>query len=109
MTDLPPAAALPANLLAATTQATAAPSAAEIAKRTQIKHTSQKFESAFLSVMLQQMFEGTETAAPFGGGQGEQMFKSFLTDAMANKMVANGGIGLASSVQREMLKMQGLH
>jgi hypothetical protein len=27
---------------------------------------------------------------------------------MANKMVASGGIGIAASVQREMLKMQGL-
>jgi Rod binding domain-containing protein len=110
MTDLTPAAAaLPANLLAPATPAAAAPSAAEMAKRGQIKQTSQKFESAFLSVMLQQMFDGTETAAPFGGGVGDQMFKSFLTEAMANKMVANGGIGLAASVQREMLKMQGLH
>jgi flagellar protein FlgJ len=37
------------------------------------------------------------------------MFKSFLTEAMAKKMAANGGIGLAASVQHEMLKMQGLN
>jgi len=87
---------------------TAAQSAAELAKRGQIKQTAQKFESSFLSVMLQQMFEGSEVSAPFGGGPGEQMFKSFLTDAMANKMTAAGGIGVAAAVQREMLKMQGL-
>jgi Rod binding domain-containing protein len=88
---------------------TAAQSAAELAKRGQIKQTAQKFESSFLSVMLQQMFEGSEVSAPFGGGPGEQMFKSFLTEAMANKMTAGGGIGIAAAVQREMLKMQGLH
>jgi len=87
---------------------TAAQSAAELAKRGQIKQTAQKFESSFLSVMLQQMFEGSEVSAPFGGGPGEQMFKSFLTEAMANKMTAGGGIGIAAAVQREMLKMQGL-
>jgi flagellar protein FlgJ len=87
---------------------TAAQSAAELAKRGQIKQTAQKFESSFLSVMLQQMFEGSEVSAPFGGGPGEQMFKSFLTEAMANKMTAGGGIGVAAAVQREMLKMQGL-
>jgi len=86
-----------------------APSAAELAKRGEIKQTAQKFEASFLSVMLQQMFEGTETAAPFGGGPGEGMFKSFLTEAMAKKMTASGGIGIAASVQREMLKMQGLN
>jgi Rod binding domain-containing protein len=37
------------------------------------------------------------------------MFKSFLTEAMAKKMSAAGGVGVAASVQREMLKMQGLN
>jgi Rod binding domain-containing protein len=91
------------------TPAPDATSAAELAKRGQIKQTATKFEASFLSIMLQQMFEGTETAAPFGGGPGEAMFKSFMAEAMANKMVKSGGIGLASAVQREMLKMQGLH
>ena len=58
--------------------------------------------------MLRQMFEGVDTAGPFGGGQGEAMFKSFLTDAMAKQMTKSGGIGVAAAVQREMLKMQGL-
>jgi Rod binding domain-containing protein len=91
-----------------TQPAAGAASAAELAKRGQIKQTAQKFEASFLSVMLQQMFEGTEPSAPFGGGPGEQMFQSVLTEAMANKIVASGGIGVAASVQREMLKMQGL-
>ena len=85
-----------------------AQSAADLAKRGQIHQTSQKFEASFLSIMMQQMFEGTETSAPFGGGPGEQMFKSFMTEAMAKKMVKTGGVGLAASVEREMLKMQGL-
>jgi Rod binding domain-containing protein len=105
MADLT-AAAVPVSLLA---PAPAAMGAAELAKRGQIKETAQKFEASFLSIMMQQMFEGTETAAPFGGGPGESMFKSFLTEAMAKKMAAAGGIGVAASVQREMLKMQGLN
>jgi Rod binding domain-containing protein len=58
--------------------------------------------------MLQQMFEGLDTAAPFGGGQGEAMFRSVLTEAMAKQMARRGGVGIAAEVQREMLKMQGL-
>ena len=85
-----------------------AQSAAELAKRGQIRQTAEKFEASFLSIMLQQMFEGAETAAPFGGGPGEKMFQSFMTEAMANKMVKTGGVGISASVQREMLKMQGL-
>jgi Rod binding domain-containing protein len=84
------------------------PSAAELAKRSQIKQTAQKFEATFLSSMMQEMFEGVEVSAPFGGGDGEKMFKSFLTEAMAKQMSKAGGIGIAAQVQREMLKMQGL-
>lgn len=83
-------------------------SAAELAKRGQIKETAQKFEASFLSSMLQEMFEGLDTSAPFGGGQGEAMFRSVLTEAMAKQMAKAGGVGIAAEVQREMLKMQGL-
>ena len=85
-----------------------AASAAELAKRGHIKDTAQKFEASFLSSMLQEMFEGTEASAPFGGGPGEEMFRSILTEAMAKQMAKAGGVGLAADVQREMLKMQGL-
>jgi Rod binding domain-containing protein len=36
------------------------------------------------------------------------MFKSFMTDAMGQQMTRAGGIGIADTVQREMLKLQGL-
>lgn len=83
-------------------------SAKELLKRGQIKETSQKFEASFMSVMMQSMFAGVKTSEPFGGGAGEDAFKSLLTEAMAKEVTQSGGIGLASSVQREMLKLQGL-
>ena len=105
MADLT-AAVAPTNLI---TPADGAQNAADLAKRGQIRQTAEKFEASFLSIMLQQMFDGVETTAPFGGGPGETMFKSFMTEAMANKMVKTGGVGLANSVQREMLRLQGLN
>ena len=86
----------------------APPSAATAKTREQIKKTAREFEAAFIGQMLNQMFEGVETAAPFGGGPGEQAFKSFLTEAVAKQMVAAGGLGLADTLQRDMLKLQGL-
>jgi flagellar protein FlgJ len=80
----------------------------ELASRGRIKDAAQSFEASFLSSMLGEMFEGVDTAAPFGGGPGEAMFKSFLTDAMAHQMAKTGGVGLSSSIEREMLKLQGL-
>jgi Rod binding domain-containing protein len=88
-------------------QPTAA-SAAELARRGKIHDTARSFEAAFLSSMLQEMFEGTEASAPFGGGPGETMFRSVLTEAMAKQVVKAGGVGVAASVEREMLKLQGL-
>ena len=104
MTDMI-AAAVPLNLLKPAA-ATATP--AQSASRTAIHKTAQAFESQFISQMLGAMFDGVKTDAPFGGGQGEDVFKSFLMDAFAKQMTKAGGIGITASVQREMLKMQGL-
>ncbi|PIB96363.1 rod-binding protein [Caulobacter sp. X] len=82
--------------------------AKDAAKRAKIKDTAQNFEASFLSVMMQQMFEGVKTSEPFGGGQGEEMFKSVMAEAMAKQVTRAGGIGLAPTVEREMLKLQGL-
>lgn len=87
---------------------TAPASAAELLKRGQIRETAQKFEASFMSVMMQSMFAGVKTSEPFGGGQGEEMFKSLLTESMAKEVSKAGGVGLADTIQREMLKLQGL-
>jgi Rod binding domain-containing protein len=83
-------------------------SAAELAKRGQITKTAQAFEASFLSSMLTTMFQGVSTSSPFGGGPGEDMWKSFLAEAMAKQMAKAGGVGVSHAVAREMLKMQGL-
>jgi flagellar protein FlgJ len=74
----------------------------------QIAKTAKDFEASFVSVMLGQMFNGIGEDSKFGGGQGEQMFKSFMMDAFSKQMTRAGGVGIAASVQKEMLKLQGL-
>jgi len=86
----------------------AASSADTAARRAAIAKTAKDYEASFVSSMLGNMFEGVETSAPFGGGEGEKVFKSFLMDAIGKKVTQAGGIGVAASVQREMLKLQGL-
>lgn len=71
-----------------------------------IKSVASKFEASFLSVMIGSMFEGVSTSAPFGGGEGEAAFRSFLTEEMAKGVAKRGGVGLSAAVQGEMLKMQ---
>lgn len=86
----------------------AAAAAAEQAKRSQIRQTAEEFEATFLAQMLKPMFENLSTDGMFGGGFGEQMYRSMLTDEMGKSIAAAGGVGLADTVQREMLKLQGL-
>lgn len=96
----------PVSMLSAT--APVAMSSAELATRGKIGKAAAAFEGQFLGIMLQSMFQGTDAEAPFGGGEGEEMFKSFLTDAIAKQSVKSGGLGIAAVVQKEMLKLQGL-
>jgi len=76
--------------------------------RQRIKDTAKAFEANFLSTAISGMFEGVKPDAPFGGGQGEEAFRSFLNEAMAKQIVHRGGVGLAKTVEREMLHLQGL-
>ena len=103
MADLSPLTSLSPNLLAPAATTTAG----ELA-RSKTKDVAQKFEAQFLSSMFQSMFAGLKTDGPFGGGQGEEMFRSLLTEAMAKQVTKAGGIGISDTVQREILKMQGL-
>lgn len=97
-------ATLSPSLLTPTAQTTTADLA-----RGKASEAGQKFEAQFLSFMFQQMFEGVKTDGPFGGGTGEEMFRSVMTEAMGKEVAKAGGIGLADTVQREILKLQGLH
>ncbi len=68
--------------------------------------TAQDFESTFVSTMFQTMFQGIKTDGPFGGGQGEETFRSLLVDQYGREMTRAGGIGIADKIYGEILKMQ---
>lgn len=72
----------------------------------QIERVASDFEAQFLSQMLAPMFEGLETDGYFGGGSGEKMYRSLLVDEYGKLLAGHGGIGIADSVAREMLKLQ---
>ena len=56
--------------------------------------------------MLQPMFNGLDADGMFGGGEAEKMFRPMLVEEYAKAMSKNGGIGIADSVAREMMKLQ---
>lgn len=70
------------------------------------RKAGEEFESMFLGQMLSHMFSGIETNEMFGGGHGETMMRSMLTEEYAKEMTRAGGIGIADAVTREILKVQ---
>src|SRR5262245_42198873 len=67
---------------------------------------AQEFEAVFIGEMLSAMFEGVKTDGPFGGGSGEEIFRSLMIDQYAKTIAGQGGFGLADQVKREILRLQ---
>jgi Rod binding domain-containing protein len=55
---------------------------------------------------LDTMFSGVETDGLFGGGQAEGVYRSLLNQEVGKAIARNGGLGIADSVVREIIKMQ---
>ncbi len=56
--------------------------------------------------MLQNMFTGLENGGTWGKGHGADAWQSLLVDEYARNIAQTGGIGLADSVERELLALQ---
>lgn len=102
--------ASPLDTPAVTTAAAAAAGPVGYGAAAKIHRTAQDFEQSFVSVMLGSMFQGVGSKDPaFGGGEGEEAFRSFFNDALAKGVVKHGGVGVSQAVERQLLKMQGAH
>ncbi|HIJ62944.1 MAG TPA: chemotactic signal-response protein chel [Rhodospirillaceae bacterium] len=64
------------------------------------------FESVFVSQMFSQMFQGINADGMFGGGHGEEMFRSLLIDEYGKQVAQHGGIGIADAVMRTLISAQ---
>jgi Rod binding domain-containing protein len=62
---------------------------------------AREMETAFLSEMLAHSGLG-QSEGPFGGGEGEAQFASFLRQEQARLMVEKGGVGLAELIFRTL-------
>ncbi len=53
--------------------------------------------------MLGHMFDGIKTNKLFGGGQGEDMYKSLMVEEYGKSIAKAGGIGVADQVVRSVM------
>ncbi len=73
---------------------------------TNVDAVSRDFEAVFLSQMMEQMFSGDELTDFFGGGSTGEIYKSYMVNEYGKIMANAGGIGIASQVKQELLKLQ---
>jgi len=70
------------------------------------KKTGQDFEAFFLSQVFENMFAGVQTDPTFGGGNAETVYRSLLLQQYSKVAAKSGGVGIADTVQREILRAQ---
>ncbi len=70
------------------------------------RRAAEEFESVFLAEMLAPMFEGLSTDGLGGGGMGEEIFRPMLVERYAESISRSGGVGIADSIVRELMRMQ---
>lgn len=85
------------------------PAAAKVAGSREQRAWSQaqNFEQVFLNTMFGQMFTGLGEDTPLGGKQSEA-WRGMLIDEYAKSVAAQGGVGIAGSVYRELVGNQGV-
>lgn len=67
---------------------------------------AQDFEAVLLGQLSGLMLQTTPQDETFGGGQGEEVWRGFMAEQMGKEMARGGGIGLATHVYDQMIRMQ---
>lgn len=103
MAGLPPPVVMPIQ-----PPAIHAPSIPKSSNAAALTQSAQKFEAMAIAQMLQPMFNTIhQPGGPFGGGAGEEAWRSLMVEELAKKLAANGGLGLAKPIRDAMQRMQG--
>ncbi len=71
-----------------------------------LRQAAEQFEAVFLAEMLAPMFDALDTDGLGGGGMGEQIFRPMLVERYAEAISRAGGVGIADSVVRELMRLQ---
>jgi len=72
----------------------------------QLRQQAQELEGVFLHTLVKQMFSGIKTDGDFGGGFGEETWRSMQAEQLAQSMAEAGGIGLADQILGDLIALQ---
>jgi peptidoglycan hydrolase FlgJ len=68
--------------------------------------TAQDFESVLLGQLTNIMFETAPNDGPLSGGPAEDTWRSMMAEQMGKQIARGGGIGLASHVYDQIIRLQ---
>lgn len=70
------------------------------------EQAARAFEAMFATQMLAPMYEGLEVDDVFGGGHGEEVFRTMMLQEYGKAVATSNSLGLAQTVKQEMLRLQ---
>lgn len=73
------------------------------------KTAAKNFEAFFVTSMLESMYAGIKPDPMFGGGPGEEMYRSLLNQEYGKSIAARGSMGIAHNILSEMISLQEKH
>jgi peptidoglycan hydrolase FlgJ len=83
-----------------------ATSAAADGNDPKLHRVAQRFEAMFLGEMIRLSRPKPDAASPFGSGAGEQLWGSFMNEALGKALAAEGGTGLAKQIEAALARAQ---
>lgn len=78
----------------------------EPAQFARLKQQAEELEGVFLNLLTKEMFATVKSENGFGGGFGEETWRSMQAEQLANTMAQNGGLGIADQLLGDMIAMQ---
>ena len=72
----------------------------------QITKVSTDFESMFIAQMTEQMFCDSQGTEAFGSQESADIYKGLMAEQYGKQIAQAGGIGIASYVKSELIKLQ---
>ncbi len=71
-----------------------------------LREQAEEMEGVFLNMLTKQMFSSLQSDENFGGGFGEETWRSMQAEEMANSIAKTGGVGIADQLMGEMIAAQ---
>jgi Rod binding domain-containing protein len=68
---------------------------------------AREFEGVFAGQITKIMMESVQMDGDFTGGSGESTFRGILAEQIGNRIAQGRGLGLASAVEAQIIRMQG--